>query len=118
MNDQLLPNETLEPGFPRKVGLETARQWMHKIGFEVLIAKKGSFVDGHEWDDVVEYRKVFLRRMVALGFLNRENAPTDEARNALPTDLECPLQEVMSKTVILFHDLPFSVMMISQHSGE
>ena len=46
-------NETLEPGFL------TARQWMHKMGFEVLIAKKGSFVDGHERDDVVEYHKVF-----------------------------------------------------------
>ena len=41
VNDQLLPNETLEPGFPRKISLETARQWMHKMGFEVLIAKKG-----------------------------------------------------------------------------
>ena len=42
--------------------------------------------------------------MVVLGFLNRDNAPTDEARNALPIDLECPSQEVMNKTVILFHD--------------
>ena len=42
--------------------------------------------------------------MVALGFLNRDNAPTDEARNALPIDLECSSQEVMNKTVILFHD--------------
>ena len=98
-----IPNETLEPGFPRKIGLETACQWMHKMGFEVLTAKKGSFVDGHERDDV-EYHNLFLRRMVALGFLNRDNAPTDEARNALPTDLEHPSQEIMSKTVILFHD--------------
>ena len=25
VNDDLLPNETLEPGFPRKIGVETAR---------------------------------------------------------------------------------------------
>ena len=49
-------NETLEPGFPRKISVETARNWLHKLGFEVLTAKKGCFVDGHERADVVEYR--------------------------------------------------------------
>jgi len=66
--------------------------------------KKGTFVDGHERDDVVEYCKTFLRRMVALGFLNRDNAPTDEARDALPADLEIPQLGVLAKTVVLFHD--------------
>ena len=58
----------------------------------MVCKKKGRFVDGHERDDVVEYRKMFLRRMVALGFLffNRDNAPTDEAHEALPADLEMP----------------------------
>lgn len=104
VNESLLPNETLEPGFPRKISIETARQWMHKMGFQVLTAKKGSFVDGHEREDVVDYRKKFLRRMIALGFLNRNNAPTDEARNALPADLECPPEEILNKTVVIFHD--------------
>ena len=35
VNDSLLPNSTLEPGFPRKVCLETARKWLHQLGFEV-----------------------------------------------------------------------------------
>ena len=26
VNEELLPNETLEPGFPRKIGVETARK--------------------------------------------------------------------------------------------
>lgn len=59
-NECLLLNETLEPGFPRRVHMETARQWMHHMGFQVLTAKKGSFVDGHECEDVVEYRRKFL----------------------------------------------------------
>ena len=37
-----------------------------------------------------QYRNTFLRRMAFLGFLNYDNAPTDEARNALPSDLEAP----------------------------
>ena len=73
-------------------------------GLQVLTSKKGSFVDGHERPDVVEYRKRFLRRMVGLGFLNLENAPTDEAKQALPTDLECPSQAILDKTIVFFHD--------------
>ena len=33
VNESLLPNETLEPGFPSKIGVETARKWMHEVGF-------------------------------------------------------------------------------------
>ena len=65
IRDELLTSETLEPGFPR---IETARHWLHELGFEVLTAKKGCFVDGHERADVVEYRQKFLQKMVALGF--------------------------------------------------
>ena len=42
--------------------------------------------------------------MVSLGFLNQDNAPNDDAKAALPDDLECPSQEVIDKTVIFFHD--------------
>ena len=41
---------------------------------------------------------------MALGFINEGNAPTDEAKHSLPSDLECPQQEIISKTVIFFHD--------------
>ena len=63
VNDNLLPNETLEPGFPRHILVETARKWMHQLGFEVLSKKKGTIVDGHEREDVVQYRKKFLRNI-------------------------------------------------------
>ena len=104
VNDVLLPNQTLEPGFPRKMSLETARKWMLELGFSVVRKKKGTYVDGHERDDVVEYCQKFLRRMVSLGFLNESNAPTEEAKKALPSDLRGPPQEVADKTIILFHD--------------
>ena len=75
---------------------------MHVLGFEVVAKKKGTFVDGHECEDV-EYRKKFLRRMVSLGFLNASNAPMDEAKKALPADLDTPQPEVVEKAIILFH---------------
>ena len=74
------------------------------MGFEVQTAKKGSYVDGHERANVKEYRKIFLRRMFVLGFLNESNAPTEEAKPTFPTDLESPSQETIDKTVIFFHD--------------
>ena len=93
VNETLLPNCTLEPGFPRKIGLESARKWLHHLWFEVLTAKKGIFIDGHERDDVVESRKFFLRKMVKLGFLHFTNAPTEDAVKALPDDIDSPTNE-------------------------
>ena len=61
-------------------------------------------MDGHEREDVVEYRKKFLRRVVSIGFLNQDNAPNDDAKAALSNDLECPSQEVIDKTLIFFLD--------------
>ena len=42
--------------------------------------------------------------MVVLGFLNTINAHTPEARDAPSDYLECPLQPVLAKAVIVFHD--------------
>ena len=72
---------------------------MHELGFVVVTAKKGAFVDVHERENVVEYRKIFLRSKVAMGFLNLSNTLTENAKLALPKDSQCP-----PKTVIFFHD--------------
>ena len=77
---------------------------MHQLGFEVVSKKKSTFVDGHERDDVVEYCIRFLRRMVSLGFLTPNNAPTEEAKNTLPSDIGAPLPEIIENTGVLFHD--------------
>ena len=52
VNKTLLPSHTLEPGYPRRVGTETARKWLHELGFQLINAKKGTYVDGHEHSDV------------------------------------------------------------------
>ena len=104
VNEDLLPNHALESGYPCKLSQETARKWLHELGFCVLDSKKGTYVDGHERQDVTEYRAKFLRKMVALGFLNSENAPTPEAALSLPADIDTASAEQIAKTIVLFND--------------
>lgn len=54
--------ERVEKGHPRKVSLQarTAREWLNKMGYRWKNIKKGVFIDGHEREDVVEYRGKFL----------------------------------------------------------
>lgn len=84
--------------------METARKWLHHLGFMVLDPKKGIFIDGHEQDDVVASRNAFLRKMVKIGFLHFTNAPTESAVKAIPTDIDPPVNAVRSKTVVFCHD--------------
>ena len=39
---------------------ETARQWLHKLGFKQKSTGKGVYFDGHERDDVVSARNEYL----------------------------------------------------------
>ena len=103
-NEELLPNEILEPGFPRYISVETARKWLHEMGFEVLAADKGMFFDGHEREDVVKEREKFLSKMVVVGFLYPSEAPTPDAARAFPPSVPLALSEVREKTVVIFHD--------------
>lgn len=86
------------------IGLETGRTWLHELGFEVQDKKKGVYIDGHERDDVIEHRKKFLCQLVAGGFLVKEDAPTDEAKSAFPSDISSPLPQSKEKRIFIFHD--------------
>ena len=63
---------------------------------------KGIYIDGHEHDDVVQYRKRFLRKMTAIGFVREANAPTEQAANSLPSDIHCPANP--DENILIFHD--------------
>ena len=41
---------------------------------------------------------------MSLEFLNLDNAPTDEAKAELPTDIASPSSDIIDKTAFLFHD--------------
>lgn len=104
VNEDLLPNSNLEPGFPRKVSIDLAQRWLHRMGFEVLSPKKGMYIDGHEREDEVKERGIFLKKMAELGFVHPDNAPTPESARAYPCDVPLPSTETRDKTVFFFHD--------------
>ena len=58
------------------------------------------YIDGHEREDVVEYRKVFVGRMAEIGFLNKDNAPTPEATSCITYSSDTEQQ----KNIVIFHD--------------
>lgn len=66
VNSELLPNSHLPPGFPRSVTPRTARKWLHDLGFSPTSQKKAVYFDGHECDDVIEYRRLYLRKIEIL----------------------------------------------------
>ena len=48
--------------------------------------------------------KRLLGSLLLLGFINDDNAPSEEAAKSLPNDLESPPADVVKKTVVIFHD--------------
>ena len=63
VNHTLLPKVSdHHPSVPSKVSVQTAVRWLHSLGFEKLSSKKGIYINGHERQDVVDYRKLYLRK--------------------------------------------------------
>ena len=60
--DTLLPETIGAVG--KRISDRTAERWMKALGYKYGAWKKGVYVDGHEREDVVIYRKVFLERMM------------------------------------------------------
>ena len=97
VNDCLLPSHNLSPELPRSISIRTATRWLSRLGFRPTSHKKGAFVDGHERDDVVMYRREFLRQ---LKDSHRPPPPCSDERAATP-----PLNaESMKKLVLIYHD--------------
>ena len=81
--------------------------------------KKGIYIDDHERDGVVEQRKKFLRQLVAGGFLTKDGAPNDNAKNAFPDDIKSPPAERREKTSSFFTMKQRSMRMMTKAcSGE
>jgi hypothetical protein len=57
------PDVQTRYGMKKGITEMTARNWLTRIGFRWTLEPSGQYVDGHEQDDIVEYRqKVFLPR--------------------------------------------------------
>ena len=89
-----------------KISVRTARRWLHKLGFEQVSSKKGIYIDGHERTNVVEYRKLYLKRLDILASthlpppLCSDELSTHASQPPLRTDELSPHREL----VLIFHD--------------
>ncbi|KAI5992740.1 hypothetical protein EDD15DRAFT_2368025 [Pisolithus albus] len=61
VNDVIIPSLGLDAG-GHHISEMTAHQWLAKLGYELKEFKKGIYIDGHEREGVVAYRKEFLSR--------------------------------------------------------
>lgn len=46
----------------KKISIRTAQRWLHRMGWRYGRKRNGMYVDGHEREDVVEYREEFIKR--------------------------------------------------------
>lgn len=51
------------PDQNRTISKETCRSWLNKLGFSYAAHSQSVYIDGHEREDVVEYRHKFLEEM-------------------------------------------------------
>lgn len=65
---------------------ETARTWLHKLGFSQVHHQKGVYFDGHDRDDVVAYRQDFLKQ---LELLDKKTIKYDGITPDLPPGETC-----------------------------
>ena len=71
--------------YPNSISLPTARRWMHQLGFSPTSSKKGTYFDGHEREDVKEFRKIFLRKLEILGATHMPPPLCEDPATAFPT---------------------------------
>jgi hypothetical protein len=98
VNNELLPSVTLPANFPGTISLRTATRWLHRLGFRPVSHKKGAYMDGHERDDVVAYRKEYLKSMHELCLAHNPSPPCSDERAVTPPDDA----EFKKKLVLIF----------------
>ena len=59
------------------------------------------YFDGHEREGVVKERCTFLRRLVEIGFLHPDQAPTPEAAIVFPSDVPLASIEPVKRVCFL-----------------
>lgn len=88
MKERLKLEKTIHPA--------TAKRWMHKMGYHWGNAPKGQYVDGHEREDTVAYRKdVFLAKLAEVDPKTRQGTNDDPNVATIPD---------IRHTVVWYHD--------------
>ncbi len=79
-----------------QISIRTATRWLHHLGFHPSSAHKGVYFDGHERSDVVDYRKLFLRKLEILEATHEPPPPCSDEMRVEPSDKK--------KLVLIYHN--------------
>ena len=84
------------------ISLSTARRWLSKLGWRYG-KHRGMYIDGHEREDVVEYRRGFVHRFKEY---ERRFHAWDNAGNELPCPTGFPVPGAMGRfrLILITHD--------------
>ncbi len=80
----------------------TVRRWMRFLGYEKRVKGKHYYVDGHEREDVVNYRNVFLDKMLGNGGYCQRMVQYEG--NLMENEIQPQLQEGQKKCVLIAQD--------------
>ena len=63
INEELLPQlcRSSNSLSQQSILASSTKQWLWKLGYCHVESQKGMYVDGHEHDDVIKYRKEYLK---------------------------------------------------------
>jgi hypothetical protein len=62
VNEELLPKLSMSAKLTQqRISESGAKWWLWKLGYWCTEMRKGMYIDGHERDDVVKYRKEYLK---------------------------------------------------------
>ena len=100
VNTHLLPESELPPGFPKEIHDCNGRKWLNHLGFHPQSYKKGIYIDGHEGSDVVEYLKMYLRKIDILSSTHLPPLSCSDGRSFV----EIVNFEASKHLVLIYHD--------------
>jgi hypothetical protein len=97
LNDTIFPDLNIAVKNP--ISERTARRWLIKLGWRRTAVRKGVYMDGHEREDVVEYRnKVFLPAIAKFERRMAQHAGP-ELKKIMPEPIEG-----QRRIIIQYHD--------------
>ena len=101
VNETLLPIVVqYHPQVRQQISVSTAARWLHTLGFHPSQSHKGVYIDGHERVDVVQYRKLYLRK---LEILEATHAPPPPCSDE-PVRVRREEDDEKKKLILIYHD--------------
>ncbi|RPA80167.1 hypothetical protein BJ508DRAFT_210526 [Ascobolus immersus RN42] len=89
------------PGYHRiSISSRQVRRWLNKLGYNWKDIRKGVYIDGHEREDVVRYREIFVAEMSKIEDSGRLLRLDSEGNTVYPSNLPPGIKPL----VLLTHD--------------